>query len=75
MTKQADEEFREFMSGRWPGTVRLAYGLTGDLGHAGDLAQTAFAKAYATWAQVSRSGGELTAAATFSAPNCQWPVR
>jgi RNA polymerase sigma-70 factor (sigma-E family) len=56
MTEQADEEFREFMSGRWPGTVRLAYGLTGDLGHAEDLAQTSFAKAYASWARVRRSG-------------------
>jgi len=56
MTEHADEEFREFMSGRWPGTVRLAYGLTGDLGHAEDLAQTAFAKAYASWARVRRSG-------------------
>jgi hypothetical protein len=32
MTEQADEEFREFMSGRWPAMVRLAYGLTGDQG-------------------------------------------
>ena len=56
MTEQADEEFREFMSGRWPAMVRLAYGLTGDQGHAEDLAQTAFAKAYASWSRVSRSG-------------------
>ncbi len=56
MTEQADEEFREFMSGRWPAMVRLAYGLTGDLGHAEDLVQTAFARAYASWARVSRSG-------------------
>jgi hypothetical protein len=32
MSEQADEEFREFMSGRWPAMVRLAYGLTCDLG-------------------------------------------
>ena len=56
MTEQADEEFREFMASRWPGMVRLAYGLTGDQGHAEDLAQTAFAKAYASWARVSRTG-------------------
>jgi len=55
MTEQADAEFREFMAGRWPDTVRLAYGLTGDLGHAEDLAQTALAKAYASWARVRRS--------------------
>jgi len=29
----ADEEFGEFMRGRWPAMVRLAYALTGDLGH------------------------------------------
>jgi DNA-directed RNA polymerase specialized sigma24 family protein len=43
MTEQADEEFREFMAGRWLAMVRLAYGLTGDQGHAEDLAQTALA--------------------------------
>jgi Sigma-70 region 2 len=36
--------------------VRLAYGLTGDLGHAEDLAQSAFTRAYASWPRVRRSG-------------------
>jgi RNA polymerase sigma-70 factor (sigma-E family) len=44
------------MRGRWPATVRLAYGLTGDLGHAEDVAQAAFARAYASWARVTRTG-------------------
>jgi len=35
--------------------VRLAYGLTGDLGHAEDVAQAAFARAYASWARVRRT--------------------
>ena len=30
MDERAAEEFREFMHGRWPSMVRLAYGLTGD---------------------------------------------
>lgn len=48
--KDAEEErFREFMASRWPTLVRLAYGLTGDRGLAEDLAQTALAKAYASW--------------------------
>jgi RNA polymerase sigma-70 factor (sigma-E family) len=51
-----DEEFRDFMRGRWPATVRLAYGLTGDLGHAEDVAQAAFARAYASWGRVTRAG-------------------
>jgi RNA polymerase sigma-70 factor (sigma-E family) len=36
--------------------VRLAYGLTGDLGHAEDVAQAAFARAYASWARVAGTG-------------------
>jgi RNA polymerase sigma-70 factor (sigma-E family) len=50
-----DAEFREFMLGRWPSLVRFAYGLTGDRGHAEDLAQTALAKAYASWSRVRKA--------------------
>jgi RNA polymerase sigma-70 factor (sigma-E family) len=53
---ESDEQFREFMRGRWPAMVRLAYGLTGDLGHAEDVAQAAFARAYASWPRVLGSG-------------------
>ena len=56
MSAASDEEFREFMRGRWPAMVRLAYGLTGDLGHAEDVAQAAFARAYASWSRVARTG-------------------
>ena len=49
-------EFRDFMHARWPAMVRLAYGLTGDQGHAEDVAQAAFARAYASWPRVRRSG-------------------
>lgn len=56
MDERSGEEFREFMHGHWPSMVRLAYGLTGDQGHAEDLAQTAFAKAYASWPRVCRAG-------------------
>src|SRR5580704_15141161 len=44
------------MRGRWPAMVRLAYGLTGDMGYAEDVAQAAFARAYASWGRVSRAG-------------------
>src|SRR5580693_7346588 len=44
------------MHARWPVMVRLAYGLTGDQGHAEDVAQAAFARAYAFWPRVSRAG-------------------
>ena len=56
MNAQQDGEFREFMRARWPVMVRLAYGLTGDQGHAEDVAQAAFTRAYVSWPRVRRSG-------------------
>jgi len=56
MKQGPDEEFREFVHGRWTAMVRLAYGLTGDLGHAEDVVQMAFAKAYAAWPRVIKTG-------------------
>jgi len=53
---ESDEEFRDFMRGRWPAMVRLAYTLTGDQGHAEDITQTAFASAYASWGRVRQAG-------------------
>ena len=56
MSTGPDEEFGAFMRGRWPAMVRLGYALTGDVGHAEDLAQAAFARAYASWGRVRRAG-------------------
>ncbi|GAA2037031.1 SigE family RNA polymerase sigma factor [Catenulispora yoronensis] len=50
-----EAEFREYMASRWGDLVRFGYGLTGDRGHAEDLAQTALAKAYASWGRVRRA--------------------
>lgn len=55
MDASADEEFSDFMQGRWRQLVRLGYGLTGDLQLAEDLAQTAFARAYAAWPRVRKA--------------------
>ena len=51
-----DAEFSEYMHARWAQLVRLGYGLTGDRQLAEDLAQTALARAYASWPRVRRSG-------------------
>ena len=56
MGTAVDEEFADFMRGRWPAMVRLAYALTGDAGHAEDVAQAAFARAYAAWRRVRQAG-------------------
>jgi RNA polymerase sigma-70 factor (sigma-E family) len=53
---RAEAEFSEFMQDRWPTLVRFGYGLTGDVGLAEDLAQTALARAYASWPRVCRAG-------------------
>ena len=37
--------------------VRLAYTLTGDQGHAEDIAQAAFSSAYSAWGRVRRADG------------------
>ena len=49
------DEFGQFMAARWPGLVRLAYGLTGDRWLAEDVAQAALATAYAAWWRVRRA--------------------
>jgi RNA polymerase sigma-70 factor (sigma-E family) len=56
MDGAAEADFDEFMHGRWPQLVRLGYGLTGDEGLAEDLAQTALARAYASWPRIRRGG-------------------
>jgi hypothetical protein len=60
MNSRAEAEFTEFMHGRWSRLVRLGYGLTGDLGLAEYLAQTALAKAFASWPRVYRLHGPGT---------------
>ena len=46
--------FEEYVAARGHALTRTAYLLTGDHGHAEDLAQVALGKAYASWGRVSR---------------------
>ena len=56
ITTDGGEGFSAFAVSRWPGLVRLAFGLTGDRWLAEDIAQTALARAYVAWRRVSRAG-------------------
>jgi RNA polymerase sigma-70 factor (sigma-E family) len=49
------EDFSAFAASRWPGLVRLAFGLTGDRWTAEDLAQATLTRAYVAWRRVSRA--------------------
>ena len=55
MAGGARAEFSEFAHSRWPGLVRLGYGLTGDRGLAEDLAQATLVSAYVSWRRVRRA--------------------
>jgi RNA polymerase sigma-70 factor (sigma-E family) len=49
------EDFSAFAAARWPGLVRLAFGLTGDRWAAEDIAQATLARTYVAWRRVSRA--------------------
>ena len=49
------EDFGAFAVSRWPGLVRLAFGLTGDRRAAEDIAQATLARAYVAWRRVRRA--------------------
>ncbi|WP_256355718.1 SigE family RNA polymerase sigma factor [Streptomyces sp. PKU-EA00015] len=55
MSNASDDEFHNFMTGRWPSLVRTAYLLTGSHHDAEDLAQSALTRAYAKWDKVRHS--------------------
>ena len=55
ISSEGREDFSAFAASRWPGLVRLAFGLTGDRWLAEDIAQTALARAYVAWRRVSQA--------------------
>lgn len=52
MRSEDEDDFRRFTAQTWPKLVRTGYLLTGDLGHAEDLAQTALIKVYRSWQRI-----------------------
>ena len=49
------DDFGAFAVSRWPGLVRLAFGLTRDRRAAEDIAQATLARAYVAWRRVRRA--------------------
>jgi len=47
-----DDEFADFVAARYRALVRTGLGLTGDLGHAEDLAQSALIRTYMSWGRL-----------------------
>jgi RNA polymerase sigma-70 factor (sigma-E family) len=56
---ERDADFADFFAAAWPRLLRTTYAVTGDLQLAEDTLQTAFARAYAAWARVSRADEPL----------------
>jgi RNA polymerase sigma-70 factor (sigma-E family) len=52
MRVEDEAEFREYVAGRWTWLVQAAVLLTGDAGHAEDLAQTALVRVFSSWSRV-----------------------
>ena len=48
-----EDMFDEFVQARWPATMRFAYALTLDHGHAEDLTQESMAKLWFRWKKVT----------------------
>ena len=53
MSSSGEQEFAAFYDGTWRRTVACAYGMTGELSAAEDLAQEAYCQAWRRWRTVS----------------------
>jgi RNA polymerase sigma-70 factor (sigma-E family) len=57
-----DDEFADFVAARYRALLRTGLALTGDLGHAEDLAQSALIKTYLAWGRLR----EITSAEAYA---------
>jgi len=57
-----DQDFSDFYRVEYPGMVRLAVSLTGDVDRAEDIVQDAFARLHGRFASLDRPGGYLRTA-------------
>jgi RNA polymerase sigma-70 factor (sigma-E family) len=53
MDDEAEDQFRAFVNSRWAPLKRFAFALTGDVGHAEDLLQTALLSCHRRWPHIT----------------------
>lgn len=72
MGEDAEERFRVFVNERWEPLRRFAYALTGDLGHAEDLLQTALINCHRRWGHVRADNPEAYVRRAIINLNTSW---
>ncbi|MGH8889266.1 MAG: SigE family RNA polymerase sigma factor [Acidothermaceae bacterium] len=72
MGADAEEQFRQFVEARWEPLRRFAYALTGDLGHAEDLLQTALISCHRRWGHIRAANPEAYVRRAVVNLNTSW---
>jgi RNA polymerase sigma-70 factor (sigma-E family) len=71
--RNAEDDFREFVTERWSALVRTAYLLTGSRERAEDLVQSALVRAHRHWPKIQREGtAEAYLRKTMTNLNTDW---
>jgi len=72
MGDDAEEQFRTFVDARWEPLRRFAFALTGDLGHAEDLLQTALISCHRRWNHIRADNPEVYVRRAMINLNTSW---
>jgi len=72
MGEDAEEAFRVFVNARWEPLRRFAFALTGDLGHAEDLLQTALLNCHRHWGRIRADNPEAYVRRSVINLNTSW---